>query len=265
MLVIGLIAAVFYFVFVAPLLHKLETRVVKTIDDNLIVVEGGGGNSGIIMDDSVVLVIDTKMGDAAGWFADTVKSLAGDRDIVVVNTHFHPDHTEGNRHLEGATIIAGAGYSRESWLSQSAEEDIPTEWLTSNRQLIMDDDTVTIFTLGIVAHTPGDVFVYLHNRKTLFGGDVILNAQVPYVSDGDPNGYLQAFDMIQRTYQIEHVVPGHGPTGDATLIDLFRQYFNDMKTAAADKSRRGELLNQYRHWDHVPFIMSSEQVVSAFQ
>jgi len=185
------IVAVFYFVYVQPVLNKIEESRVVDYGKNLTIYEGGGGNSGVLISDSLVIVVDSKMGDGADALAATVKSIAGSRPILVVNTHYHIDHTQGNDLYAGHTIIAGAGYGPGTWVEEANEDDMPTRWLQNRMTIKMDDDTVTLLTLNMKAHTVGDVFVYLHNRKMLFGGDVILNGQVPSVANGDPQGYLE--------------------------------------------------------------------------
>lgn len=131
----------------------------------------------------------------------------------------------------------------------------------------MGDDTVTIFNLDRNAHTISDVFVYLHKRKLLFGGDVILNKQAPAIllGGGDPEGYLYAFDLLPKKFDIKVIVPGHGPVGGIELIDTFRQYFLDMQTAANDPSKKDELIAKYKDWGQIPLLMSPGATVKAWQ
>ena len=129
----------------------------------------------------------------------------------------------------------------------------------------MGDDVVTILTLNMKAHTAGDVFVYSHKRKMLIGGDVILNKQVPSIANGDPNGYFVAFDRLQKEYDIQKIVPGHGASGGIEILENFRQYFTDMKSASEDKAKEDELVDKYKSWAQVPMLMSSENVVDAFK
>lgn len=259
------LGTIFYFIYVKPVLDKIEATNIVEYDQNLTIFEGGGGNSGILKSDSLVLVIDSKMGDGAEALAAKVKEIAGSKPILVVNTHYHIDHSSGNRLFSGQTILAGGGYTPEIWTQEGKREDMPTQWLKDRMYITMDDDTVTIITLNKKIHTVGDVFVYLHNRKILFAGDVILNGQVPSIANGDPQGYLETFDTLQKTFNIEKIVPGHGQTGGIELLQNFRQYFNDMKTAAADPSKEKELIGQYKTWSQVPMMMSSENVVDAFK
>lgn len=267
--ILGLIivgfGGLFYLLYVSPVLEKIEQENLVNYDDVLTIYEGGGGNSGVIVSDSLVIVVDTKMGDAAEKFAAQVKALAGTRPILVVNTHYHIDHTSGNHFFAGNTILAGGGYTPQTWLEEAREQDMPSVWLPDKMSVRMKDDTVTIFTLNMKAHTAGDVFVYMHKRKILFGGDVILNGQVPSINNGDPEGYLAAFDKIQQMYKIEKIVPGHGSTGDIEILENFRRYFNDMKTAAVNPSEENELVAKYKEWSQVPMLMSSANVVDGFK
>lgn len=259
------LGGIFYFSYVKPVLNKIEESRYVQYDENLTIHEGGGGNSGLLLSDSLILVIDTKMGDGATSFASTVKSVTEKKPVLVVNTHYHIDHTSGNDLYAGHTILAGGGYTPEIWKQEAKEEDMPTKWLRDRMDIRMGDETATIFTYNTKAHTVGDVFVYLQKRKILFAGDMILNEQVPSVSNGDPQGYLDVFDRLENEFDIEKIVPGHGPTAGPELLDNFRQYFNDMKTAANDPSKRDELIERYKSWTQVPLLMSSENVMKGFK
>jgi glyoxylase-like metal-dependent hydrolase (beta-lactamase superfamily II) len=130
------------------------------------------------------------------------------------------------------------------------------------------DETVTIVNLPWPAHTQSDVFVYLQNRKMLFGGDVILNHSAPAIFgryDADPYGYLKAFDYVEQRFDIAKVVPGHGPVGGKEVIDNFRDFFIDMKTASLDHARKQELIDKYKDWKQIPILMSPGATEKSFE
>ena len=249
----------FYGVYLRPFMEKMKHTTTVQYDKNLTLVIGGGGNSGILVSDSAVLVIDTKMDAAAEELSKTVKSLAGNKPIIVVNTHVHTDHTSGNKYYRGQTIIDGGNYDKEFWAKENKGDTMPNVWVKDSLVLNMGDETVTILNLPFAAHTQSDVMVYLHNRKMLFGGDVILNNQAPalfatYKADAD--GYLKAFDLVEKRFDINKVVPGHGEVGGIEVIDNFRTYFKDIEAAVADPSKEKEILNKYKDYRQVPFFMS---------
>ena len=260
------IGATLYMIYLRPFMQKMKQTTVVNYDKELTLVLGGGGNSGILVSDSLVIVIDTKMDEAAEQLYKTVKELAGNKPILVVNTHYHPDHSTGNSFYTGQTIIAGGNYTKEFWIKNAGEKTLPTQWLKDRMDIKMGDDTVTLFNLAKNVHTASDIVVYLHKRKMLFGGDVILNKQAPAIMGvADPDGYLAAFDVLPKLFDIQKVVPGHGPIGGIEIIDNFRQYFLDMKTAANDASKKDELVAKYKDWGQIPIFMSPGATISSIK
>jgi cyclase len=186
----------------------------------------------------------------------------------VVNTHIHTDHTGGNKFYEGQTIIAGGNYDRDFWVKECGDKGVPTVWVKDSLILKIGDETVTILNLPWSAHTQSDVFVYLQNRKMLFGGDVILNRQSPAIFDrykGNGYGYLKAFDYVEQRFDINKVVPGHGDVGGIEVINNFKDFFIDMKVAALDPAKKKELLDKYKDWNQVPFLMSPAAAEGYFE
>jgi glyoxylase-like metal-dependent hydrolase (beta-lactamase superfamily II) len=265
-LAIAAIVFTLYLIYLRPVMKKMEKTDTLTYDKRLTIITGGGGNSGILTSDSLVIVIDTKMGDAAEQLAKTVKDIAGSKPILVINTHIHTDHSSGNKYYKGQSILGGGNYTPEGWSKEAGEENMPTQWLKERMDIKMGDDTVTILNLDRYVHTASDVFVYLHKRKMLFGGDVILNKQAPaIIGAADPDGYVATFDKLQKEFDIQKIVPGHGPVGGTEIIDAFRQYFSDMRTAATDDSKKDELVAKYKDWVQVPLVMSPGATISAFK
>ena len=266
-LVFVVVALTLYVIYLRPVMQKMEATNVIKYDKDLTIVIGGGGNSGILVSDSLVIVIDTKMGDAAEDLYKTVKELAGNKPILVINTHDHSDHTGGNKFFKGQRILAGGEYTKEAWIKDAGEESLPTEWLQGPMDIKMGDDTATIFTLKRDIHTESDIFVYLHKRKMLFGGDVILNKQIPALvsKHADPDGYMFAFDRVPNVFDVKVVVPGHGPMGDISIIKNFQEYFTDMETVADDAAKKDELVAKYADWTQIPFIMSPGATISAIK
>jgi len=253
-------------IYLHPTLKKMkETNIVK-YDKELTLVLGGGGNSGILISDSLVIVINTKMDDGAQQLYKMVKEQAGNKPVLVINTNFHPDNCGGNMYYKGQTIIAGGNYTEKLWKNEAGEENLPTKWLKDKMDIKVGDDTVTIFNFAKTINTVSDVVVYFHKRKILFAGDIILNKQVPVLTENsDPDAYISAFDSLPKQFDIEKIVPGHGAIGGLELIDNFRQYFIDMKTAATDDSKKDELVAKYKDWVQLPFFMSPDATINAIK
>ena len=256
-LILLIVGGSIYYIYLRPFMQKMKETSTLKYDKELTIVMGGGGNSGILTSDSLVLVIDTKMDKAADDFYQTVKEIAGNKPILVVNTHIHPDHTGGNKNYKGQTIIAGGNYTNEQWIKENGEESLPTKWLKNKMDIVMGDDTVTFLNLEKTNHTESDVVVYLHRRKLLFSGDVVLNKQAPALfGNANPDGYIASMDWLSKQFDIQKIVPGHGEMGGMEVLNSFKQFFIDMKTAAADPTKEDELVARYKDWNQIPRVMS---------
>lgn len=265
-LLLALTGGSLYMIYLRPFIVKMKEITMIPYDKELMIIIGGGGNSGIITSDSLVIVVDTKMDEAAKNLYDQAKQVAGNKPILVVNTHIHPDHTGGNKYYTHSTVIAGGNYTPEHWSSEAGKESLPNEWLKDRKDIIMNDDTISIINFGKPAHTESDVFVYSHKRRILFGGDVILNKQNAIIMDkADPDGYIEAMDYFLTSFPVEHIVPGHGAFGGKEVAVKFKQYFKDMKTAASDESQRDALLTKYKDWNGIPVFMSPKSTMKAFK
>ena len=60
---------------------------------------------------------------------------------------------------------------------------------------------------------------------------------------------------------IATVVPGHGEPGDRNMITAMRDYFIDMKTAAADPSKEKAMKEKYKDWLRLPMMTSPEATI----
>src|ERR1700722_2597092 len=129
LVILAVIGFILFKIYLDPVLKNMKQVSIVQYDKELTIVIGGGGNSGILVSDSLVLVIDTKMDDAAEQLYKKVKELAGNKPILVVNTHVHPDHTGGNKYYTGQQIIAGGNYTQEEWKKEAGAEGMPSQWL----------------------------------------------------------------------------------------------------------------------------------------
>jgi len=248
----GTTAIIFY-----PAYRFMFTEITRVVDKNLTIVQGGGGNSGVLVTDSAVVVIDTKMGGDAEKLYNLAKSKAGSKKIIVVNTHCHGDHVKGNRFYKGSDIYIGA-YDQKFLLEDLGPENMPNRFVKDSLTIYLGDETMCLYNLG-QAHTLNDMVALLKNRKVLFTGDLVFHKINPVLvkkNGANVDKWIVALDQMLKLPGIGLVVPGHGETGDRTMIESIKNYFLDMKVAAADPSKEKEMKLKYKDWMKLPMMTS---------
>jgi cyclase len=264
-LLLALTGFTLYLIYLRPFMQNMKKVERIQMDSNLVIITGGGGNSGIILSDSLLVLVDTKMDEFAETLAEEVKKMAGTRQILVINTHWHPDHVGGNHFYDQKNILASGRYLESEWKKENDAESLPGRWLKSPMLIPMKDDTLLIYDLGGPVHTPGDLMVYLKKRKVLFGGDVILNKTCPILlGNASGEGYIEALADCARM-EVRTVVPGHGAIGGPEVITDFLWFFEDVKMAAIAPARKKEVEQKYADWRQIPFVMSTGATISHFE
>lgn len=248
----GSAAIVFY-----PVYRFMFRENIRVVDLELTLVQGGGGNSGVLVTDSAVVVIDTKMGGDAEKLYNLAKSKAGAKKIIVINTHYHSDHVKGNKFFKGSDIYIGA-YDQKFLSENIGSENMPNKFVKDSLIINLGNEIICLYNLG-QAHTMNDMVVLLRSRKVLFAGDLIFNNVNPFLkreSGANVDKWIGALDQMLKMPDIGMVVPGHGLTGDKAMITSMRNYFLDMKIAAADPSKEKEIKEKYKDWTQLPMMTS---------
>ena len=244
-----------------PLRSMMQQETVQ-IDPGLTVVLGGGGNSGIILGDSAVVVIDTKMMGASEELYNTAKEKAGQKTMIVINTHYHGDHVKGNKFFKGSKIYTGS-YEKEFLLRNIDAENQPTDFVKDSLLIDLGSEKVHLYNVGR-AHTYNDLVVYLSNRNVLFTGDLIFNKINPVLkeeSGARVSQWIHVLDTILSRWGNCKIVPGHGIIGDKEMVVSMRRYFIDMTAAAEDPRKENQLENKYSDWMKLPGMSSPEKTI----
>lgn len=137
---------------------------------------------------------------------------------------------------------------------------------TYDQQLIFEGTTrkVELNCYG-GGHTGSDAILYLPEDQIAFVADLLFVRCHPFLADGDPQELLDHIDKIKQL-DIEIVVPGHGPVGIPSDLDLIQQYIrtsmhmidtaiaNDVSLESVEKM---EIPPQYSNWEFESFFYSN--------
>jgi glyoxylase-like metal-dependent hydrolase (beta-lactamase superfamily II) len=245
-----------------PAIRSMMHVEIVQLDPSITVVLGGGGNSGIIIGDSSVVVIDTKMMGNSEDLYKLAVDKAGKKPIIVVNTHYHPDHVKGNKYFKGSKIYIG-NYDKDFLQKNIDSENLPTDVVKDSLLIDLGNEKVHLYNLG-QAHTMNDVIVYLSNRDVLFTGDLVFNRTNPVLMDesgAKVSSWIHVLEFILSRWGESRIVPGHGSVGDKTMMASERQYFVDMTAAANNPGKERQLKEPYNDWMSLPFMSSPGKTI----
>lgn len=205
-----------------------------TVTDQLHVLFGIGeiaGNVAASIGDDGVLIVDDQSPGMVPLLRDAIRALGGNDVDFVINTHWHFDHSDGNKVFgaDGSWIVAQEN-SRRMLLRDnkinlvSQVIDQPT-FPPAALPVISFDDRMSFHFNGqqidlmhfSEAHTTGDTAIIFRGDNAVHLGDVFNNAGYPFI-DADSGGSLPGLINFCEEVLLEIdtgtvVIPGHGPVG----------------------------------------------------
>ena len=246
---------------------KMMKMTILPVDDQLTIIEGGGGNSIVLVseDGTRALVVDTKMGEKpAKELAERVKG----KEVVVVNTHSHMDHTGGNTLFSDAIIISGA-HTPEEWKMMTKDSRYPDRTVSVGTDTVIEigSERVHLRNMG-QAHTRNDLVVWLEHRNLLMTGDIVFSHIHPVmIRQGGTNAaaWMRVLDTLITAYPACAVVPGHGHRGDNSELHDMRNYFTDVREAVATGGDLKTLQSKYASYHSIPLFTGFDKTVAFFK
>ena len=214
--------------------------------------QGFMNNPGIVLTDSGVVVVDPGSSVQAGEMVLRMLKKVSDQPVVAVfNTHIHGDHWLGNQAIRAAypdapiyghtemlaMVAAGSG---DTWVELM---DKLTEGATKGTRVVGPGDAVKhgdaikignktfrIHHYG-QAHTRTDIMIEVEEDEVVFLGDNVTADRIPRMTDGNFKGNISTVNRISEI-DASIWIPGHGPTGDATILKAYRDYLQAVYSSA---------------------------------
>ncbi len=221
---------------------------------HVIDAEGFPTVSVVVFTPRLAMVVDTLTGPAeAAPVAEFVAGEAGERRVVVVNTHHHWDHVFGNAAFADADILAQRGCPRliQAELQSGDEsrrlppaEGVPLPNMTFGDRLSYKDDGGSVHLIHTPGHTEDSLVVFLTASRLLLAGDTV---EWPLPSFGQRDGVQEWIRTLRQLKQlpVDLIVPAHGPAMDKQIIDANERYvggvYEAVAAAKAAGAGRGEL------------------------
>ena len=217
------------------------------VADGIYMLVGFGGNIGVSAGADGVLLVDDQFGELTDKILAAVGDLSDQPVRMVLNTHWHGDHSGGNENLaaQGALIIAHDNVRArmsQPFFSEFFQSESPAS-PAGALPVITFDNELTVHVNGLTvlarhyppAHTDGDAVVWFKGANVVHMGDLYFNGLYPFIdfnSGGSIRGMIAAIDAaLPDIDDSTKVIPGHGPLSDRAGLTRFR----DMLNTVADR------------------------------
>jgi glyoxylase-like metal-dependent hydrolase (beta-lactamase superfamily II) len=216
-----------------------ETIRTTKLTDTIFLLQGVGGNIVCQTGPDGKLLIDAGISTGTHHLLEALDKIDDRHLKLLVNTHWHFDHTDGNAalHLEGAFIIAQdntrARLSSPQYMQvydvhfpAASDAALPQDTFPDSDTLWVNNDQTSLVHAPY-AHTDSDIFVHFVRGNVIHTGDLWFNGMYPLIdlsSGGTINGMIRGVDQVlaladERT----KIVPGHGALGDKAALQAYRE------------------------------------------
>lgn len=221
------------------------------LSEHVYMLVGAGGNIGISIGEDGVFVIDDQFAPLTPKIVAAIKLLSDKKINLLVNTHWHGDHTGGNENMQklGATIIAHDNVRKRLAetpnrdQTMNAKEALPIITFNDQLNLYLNSDHIAIFHVDN-AHTDGDVLLYFTESNVLHTGDTYFKARYPYIdldSGGSVEGYIKAAKRgLMVIDDNTKIIPGHGSLSNKMEYKSFLEMLESLKTSILTEINSGK-------------------------
>jgi len=222
----------------------------------------GGGKVAASIGDEGILLVDDMYAWMAPKLESSLKAIADKPLRMIINTHFHRDHIEGNTALRKSAIILAHENVVKQLLKNSkdsvlTQQMMPTVTFNDHVRIVFNGEEINVIHFPN-SHTDSDVVVHFTKSKVLHLGDMFFFGMFPAVyasGGGDIKQLINSLEKILVEIPADvKVIPGHGDV--ATMQDL-ANYVTMLKTTSRiveEGIRQGKSLEQLKH----------EKVLSAY-
>jgi glyoxylase-like metal-dependent hydrolase (beta-lactamase superfamily II) len=188
------------------------------VTDNIYMLVGPRGNIGVSDGEDGILMVDDQCKPLADRIKAALAEINKGAPTIVLNTHYHGDHTGRNIAFGKDSIIMAHKNARIRLVNGDTQGTFPEHALpmvtyTEAASIRFNGEEVALIQTGH-SHTDGDTMVHFTESNMIHMGDNLFKGMFPYIdlnAGGSIDGFIattqQVIDMSSNETKI---IPGHG-------------------------------------------------------
>ena len=230
------------------------------LTDSVSVISGAGGNVAVLTGPDGQVVIDSSFATAAPQLKAALVAVSNDPLRLLINTHWHIDHVDGNAwmHEAGAFNVAHENTRARLSVPQDIEalqmrfdpappSALPQQTFTEQENLYFNRETLALRYYP-PAHTDTDILIHFTQANVVHVGDTLFNGMYPlidYSTKGNIAGMIAAAGRSLSLCDAQtKVIPGHGPMADRALLEQYRDMLVTVRDRVAKLKQSGRTLEE---------------------
>jgi cyclase len=228
---------------------------VAKLSDGIFLFQGAGGNMAVQTGPDGKLLIDSSFSTAAPRLRAALASVGNEPASMLINTHWHLDHTDGNlnMHADGFRICAHQNARARMAVPENMKlfamslpaapkEALPAVTFSDSMQIFHNGDSLELAHFD-PAHTDSDIYIHFQNADVLHVGDIFFNGMYPFIDEGTGGsigGMLKATQSaLDLSSSNTKIIPGHGPLGTKPQLQLFHDMLSTVRDRVAGLKAAG--------------------------
>jgi glyoxylase-like metal-dependent hydrolase (beta-lactamase superfamily II) len=228
---------VIIFAFFSYIFLQIRSLEVDQITNDLYVIYGLGGNVAVLDTDEGTVIVDSMTLTYQGErIKEKAMALTGKPISLVINTHYHADHTHGNPAFDPGTRVVATKRTLHhlqqtdaDYFSGEAAKLMPNETFTDDKEISMGNKTLRLIHPGR-GHTDGDLVVLFVEEKTVHMGDLFFFLHYPNIDLEGGGSVANWGDTIERVLGLPFhtVIPGHGIITDRPKLVQYKAFMSQL-------------------------------------
>ena len=237
---------------------KVEVKA-QQVNGNVYMLTGAGGNIGVSAGPDGVLIVDDQFAPLAEKIRAALKGINGGKLKFILNTHFHGDHTGGNKEFgPEAPIIAQTNVRKRLMADQTRGGRTTPAEPKEAWPVVTFDQSVSVHFNGeeIKAihfphgHTDGDSVIFFTGSNVVHMGDDFFAGRFPFVdldSGGSVDGLTKNIEeLIGRIPANAAIIPGHGPVSKLDDLKAYHRMLMETTGIVRKKMAAGKSLAEIK-------------------
>ncbi len=223
------------------------------------------GNIAVYENPNGLVLVDAQWVELSPKIKKLLATVSKKPIKYVLNTHYHFDHTDGNKVYgkHGSVIISHENVRKRLNEKQVlsifnlVQKPYPFEalpFITFSDSLTLNEPNESIKVYHVHnAHTDGDSFIEFMNSNIIHTGDVFVRYGFPYI-DNDNGGNI--YGMIEATTMLINyandstiIIPGHGPISNKKDLVAYRNMLVTVVTRIQDGIEKNLTIKQIGELD----------------